>query len=319
MGKKIAMVGAGPAGLAAARKLLPAGFSVDIYEKEAIGGGVMAFGIPEFRITKANVERQVDQVKALGANFKFNQNLKESDFIRLSKEYDYVFLAFGLTKVRKLGIPGEELPEALDALDFLRDFNFAHKMEMYQDKLPKLHGTAVVVGAGNVAMDGARVALRCGAEKVYIAYRRSIEEVPCTKAELNETIEEGVECKFLTNPVEILGTDHVTGVKCEIMELGEPDASGRRSPVPVPGSEFDIECDQVIVALGTSPNPIIKNSCPELAVSPKGTILADEETGETNIKNLYTGGDAQTGAATVILAMGAGKRAANAMLKSFTK
>lgn len=313
MGKKIAIVGAGPAGLAAARKLLPAGFSVDIYEKEAIGGGVMAFGIPEFRITKANVERQVDQVKALGANFKFNQNLKESDFIRLSKEYDYVFLAFGLTKVRKLGIPGEELPEALDALDFLRDFNFAHKMEMYQDRLPKLHGTAVVVGAGNVAMDGARVALRCGAKKVYIAYRRSIDEVPCTKAELNETIEEGVECKFLTNPVEILGTDHVTGVKCEIMELGEPDASGRRSPVGT-GKYTTIDCDYVIAAIGQIPDKAIYDS--NVIKNDKGYLVAVDGAYQTSIPNVYTGGDILLGAKTIGAAVKCGNDFAKIVLEA---
>ena len=177
----------------------------------------------------------------------------------------------------------------------------------------------VVVGAGNVAMDAARTAIRLGGE-VHLVYRRSRQEMPARAEEIEHAEEEGLIFDLLTNPVNIFGENGVvTGMRCIKMELGEPDASGRRSPVPVEGSEFDIECDQVIVALGTSPNPIIKNSCPELAVSPKGIIIADEETGETNIKNLYTGGDAMTGAATVILAMGAGKRAANAMIKSFTK
>lgn len=310
MEKKVAIVGAGPAGLAAARKLLPAGFKVDIYEKESFGGGLMAFGIPYFRITKANVDRQVEQVKALGANFKFNQNLKESDFVRLSKEYDYVFLAFGLTKVRKLGIPGENLEGSLDALDFLKDYNFANKMEINLDKIPKLHGTAVVVGAGNVAMDGARVALRCGAEKVIIAYRRSIDEVPCTKAELNETIEEGVETKFLTNPVEIIGDTHVTAVKCEVMELGEPDASGRRAPVGT-GKYITIPCDYVIAAIGQIPDKSVYDSG-ELA-NDKGYLKAENY--QTNIENVYTGGDILLGAKTIGAAVKCGSDVAKIIIE----
>lgn len=310
MSKKVAIVGAGPAGLAAARKLLPAGFSVDIYEKESFGGGLMAFGIPYFRITKANVDRQVEQVKALGANFKFNQNLKESDFVRLSKEYDYVFLAFGLTKVRKLGIPGEDLEGSLDALDFLRDYNFANKMEVNVDKIPHLHGTAVVVGAGNVAMDGARVALRCGAEKVIIAYRRSIDEVPCTKAELNETLEEGVETKFLTNPVEIIGDTRVKAVKCEIMELGEPDASGRRSPVGT-GKYITIDCDYVIAAIGQIPDKSIYDA--GVITNDKGYIKAENYI--TSIANVYTGGDILLGAKTIGAAVKCGSDVAKLIIE----
>ncbi len=256
----------------------------------------MAFGIPYFRIKRENVDKQVQVVKDAGGNFKFNQNLTEKDFVRLSQEYDYVFLAFGLTKVRKLGIPGDNLPEALDALDFLRAYNFANKMGVELDKMPKLHGTVVVVGAGNVAMDGARVAFRCGAEKVILAYRRSIEEVPCTKAELDETLAEGTEPMFLTNPVEVLGTDHVTGVKCEVMKLGEPDASGRRSPVGT-GEYKEVKCDYVIAAIGQIPDKSIYDA--GVLANDKGYLTAVDGAYQTSIPNVYTGGDILLGAKTI--------------------
>ena len=303
----VAIVGAGPAGLAAAKELLTAGHKVDIYERENFGGGVMAFGIPSFRFKMDAIAKQVDPVVALGGNFIFGKDLKESDFLALAEKYDYVYLAFGLTKVRHLGIPGEDLQGNLNALEFLREYNFAEKIVDGSEQ-PKLHGTAVIVGAGNVAMDGARVAVRCGADKVILAYRRSRDEAPCTKIEMQQAEGDGVVCEFLTNPVEVLGENgKVTAVKCEIMELGEPDESGRRKPVGT-GKYKEIKCDYVISAIGQIPDMAVYNV--GKIETDHGYIKAVSSEGEsfqTSVANIYTGGDIVKGAKTIGVALKCGK------------
>ncbi len=304
---RVAIVGAGPAGLAAAKDLLSAGVSVDIYEKENFAGGVMAFGIPAFRIKLDAVKKSIDPVVNLGGNFIFNKDLKESDFLELAKEYDYVYLAFGLTKVRHLGIKGDDLEGSLNALEFLREFNFCDKLNI-TNKTPQLHGTVVVVGAGNVAMDGARSAVRCGAEKTIIVYRRSREEAPCTPQEMKQAEEDGVELQFLTNPVEIIGNNgKVSACKCEVMKLGEPDESGRRSPVGT-GEYITIPCDYVISAIGQIPDKEVWN------VGKINTnhdyVASSENFGEafkTNVDNIFTGGDVVKGAKTIGVALKCGK------------
>ena len=303
---RVAIIGAGPAGLAAAKDLLAKGVSVDIYEKENFAGGVMAFGIPAFRIKMDAVMKSVQPVIDLGGTFYFNQNLKESDFLDMSKEYDYVYLAFGLTKVRHLGIKGDNLEGSLNALEFLRQFNFDDKLNLTHDK-PKLHGTVVVVGAGNVAMDGARCAVRSGADKVIIVYRRDRAEAPCTPAEMTQAEGDGVELKFLTNPVEINGSDKVESVKCEVMELGEPDESGRRKPMGT-NTFVDIKCDYIISAIGQIPDESVWNK--GVIKTNHGYVEAVKQYGEaiqTNIENIFTGGDIVKGAKTIGVALKCGK------------
>ena len=220
---RIAIVGAGPAGLTAAKELLKKKFVVDIYEKENFAGGVMSFGIPAFRINYEKVKKFIDPVVELGGTFYFGEDLKESDFLELAKKYDYVYLAFGLTKVRHLGIPGDEIEGSLNALEFLRQFNFDDKLGLTHDK-PKLHGTVIVVGAGNVAMDGARCAVRSGADKTIILYRRDRSEAPCTKSEMIDAEKDGVQLKFLSNPVELISENNkLKAVKYEVMVLGDKD------------------------------------------------------------------------------------------------
>ena len=318
--KKIAVIGSGPASLTCAANLASQGVQVTMYEALHKAGGVLVYGIPEFRLPKALVQKVIDRIVDIGVKIELNQVVGKTIYIdELLAEYDAVFIGTGAGLPQFLRCPGENLGGVYSANEYLTRVNLMKAYNKESITPVKRGKKVVVVGAGNVAMDSARTAIRLGGE-VHLVYRRSRQEMPARAEEIEHAEEEGLIFDLLTNPVRIFGENGVvTGMTCIKMELGEPDASGRRSPVPVPGSEFDIECDQVIVALGTSPNPIIKNSCPELAVSPKGTILADEETGETNIKNLYTGGDAQTGSATVILAMGAGKKAANAIIKSFTK
>ncbi len=304
--KKVRIVGAGPAGLAAAKELLANGYKVDIYEKEQFGGGVMAFGIPPFRFKMEAIAKQVDPVKELGGNFIFGKELKESDFLDLATKYDYVYLAYGLTKVKKLGIPGEELEGNLDALDFLRKYNFAEKIKDGSKK-PELHGTVVVVGAGNVAMDGARVAVRCGADKVIIAYRRSREEAPCSAIELKQAEDDGVALEFLTNPVEVIGDGKVEKVKCEIMKLGEPDESGRRRPVGT-GEYKIIDCDYVLSAIGQAPDMSIYNV--GKLETDHGYLKAKanyDEAFQTSVDNIFTGGDIVKGAKTIGVALKCGK------------
>ena len=318
--RKVAVIGSGPASLTCAANLAMKGVKVTVYEALHKAGGVLVYGIPEFRLPKDLVQKVIDRVTALGVDIKLNVVVGKSIYIdELLEENDAVFIGTGAGLPQFLRCEGENLAGVYSANEYLTRVNLMKAYDKSSITPVKRGKKVVVVGAGNVAMDAARTAVRLGGE-VHLVYRRSRQEMPARAEEIHHAEEEGVIFDILTNPIRIFGENgNVTGMTCVKMELGEPDASGRRSPIPVEGSEFDIQADQVIVALGTSPNPIIKNSYPALKFTPKGTIEADAETGETNIKNLYAGGDAQTGAATVILAMGAGKRAAKAMLDSFTK
>ncbi len=320
IGKRVAVVGSGPASLSCAADLARCGVDVTMYEALHEAGGVLVYGIPEFRLPKALVKKEIDKVRALGVDIETNVVVGKTIFIEeLLFEYDAVFIGTGAGVPMLLKVKGENLNGVYSANEYLTRINL---MKAYQKDAitPVKRGkNVVVVGAGNVAMDSARTALRMGAN-VKLVYRRGREEMPARKEEINHAEEEGVEFLLLSNPVEIIGDEqgNVKAVKCIEMQLGEPDASGRRSPIPVEGSEFTVDCDEVIVALGTTPNPIIKRSMPSLETTKKGTIVADEN-GLTNIPRLYAGGDAMTGAATVILAMGAGKRSAQAILKSFSE
>ena len=316
---KVAIVGAGPAGLTAAKEVLKKGFKVDLYEKENIAGGVMAFGIPAFRIKYEKVKKTIDPVVELGGNFLFNQDLKESDFLELAKKYDYVYLAFGLTKVRTLGIPGDNIEGSLNALDFLRQFNFDDKLGLTHDR-PKLHGTVIVVGAGNVAMDGARCAVRSGADKTIILYRRDRSEAPCTPSEMEDAEKDGVELKFLSNPVELISKDNkLVAVKYEVMTLGEKDASGRRAPVGT-GKYETINADYIISAIGQTPDESVWNA---------GVIETDHgytkgvknygEAFETSVSNIFTGGDIIKGAKTIGVAIKCGKDFAKYVISQYEK
>ncbi len=319
--KKVAVIGSGPSGLTCAAQLAKAGFSVTIYEAFHKAGGVLVYGIPEFRLPKSLVEAEINTLKELGVNFEFDVVIGKTISLEdLLKQYDSVFIGTGAGLPSFLNIKGENLNGVYSANEYLTRVNL---MKAYDAKsiTPLQRGkNVVVVGAGNVAMDAARTALRVGAEHVYLVYRRSRSEMPAREEEIIHAEEEGIIFNLLTNPVEIIGENgNVTAMKCIRMELGEPDSSGRRSPKPISGSEFLFPCDQVIVALGTTPNPLLKANTKGLLTSKKGTIEVNPETGETSIPNVYAGGDAVTGAATVILAMGAGKLAAAAIIKKFSK
>lgn len=320
IGKRVAVVGSGPASLSCAADLARCGVDVTMYEALHEAGGVLVYGIPEFRLPKALVKKEIDKVRALGVDIETNVVVGKTIFIEeLLFEYDAVFIGTGAGVPMLLKVKGENLNGVYSANEYLTRINLMKAYKKDAITPVKRGKNVVVVGAGNVAMDSARTALRMGAN-VKLVYRRGREEMPARKEEINHAEEEGVEFLLLANPVEIIGDaqGNVKAVKCIEMQLGEPDASGRRSPIPVEGSEFTVDCDEVIVALGTTPNPIIKRSMPSLETTKKGTIVADEN-GLTNIPRLYAGGDAMTGAATVILAMGAGKRSAQAILKSFSE
>lgn len=320
IGKRVAVVGSGPASLSCAADLARCGVDVTMYEALHEAGGVLVYGIPEFRLPKALVKKEIDKVRALGVDIETNVVVGKTIFIEeLLFEYDAVFIGTGAGVPMLLKVKGENLNGVYSANEYLTRINLMKAYKKDAITPVKRGKNVVVVGAGNVAMDSARTALRMGAN-VKLVYRRGREEMPARKEEINHAEEEGVEFLLLANPVEIIGDEqgNVKAVKCIEMQLGEPDASGRRSPIPVEGSEFTVDCDEVIVALGTTPNPIIKCSMPSLETTKKGTIVADEN-GLTNIPRLYAGGDAMTGAATVILAMGAGKRSAQAILKSFSE
>ncbi len=320
IGKRVAVVGSGPASLSCAADLARCGVDVTMYEALHEAGGVLVYGIPEFRLPKALVKKEIDKVRALGVDIETNVVVGKTIFIEeLLFEYDAVFIGTGAGVPMLLKVKGENLNGVYSANEYLTRINLMKAYKKDAITPVKRGKNVVVVGAGNVAMDSARTALRMGAN-VKLVYRRGREEMPARKEEINHAEEEGVEFLLLANPVEIIGDEqgNVKAVKCIEMQLGEPDASGRRSPIPVEGSEFTVDCDEVIVALGTTPNPIIKRSMPSLETTKKGTIVADEN-GLTNIPRLYAGGDAMTGAATVILAMGAGKRSAQAILKSFSE
>lgn len=317
-GKRVAVVGSGPAGLTCAATLAVEGVEVTVYEAFNKLGGVLVYGIPEFRLPKALVEKEVDNLKKLGVKFETNTVIGKSILLsELEEEFDGVFLGSGAGLPSFLKIPGENARGVYSANEYLTRTNLM-KAYLPEADTPIWKGRKVVtVGGGNVAMDAARTALRFGSEST-IVYRRGMEELPARNEEIHHAFEEGVVFKTLYNPVEILSKDgDVCGIKCVQMQLGEPDESGRRRPVAVPGSEEVIDCDTVIIAVGTSPNPIIKASEPRLQTSKWGTIIAEEDTLETSIPNVFAGGDAVTGAATVILAMGAGQKAAKTMLSRF--
>ncbi len=321
-GHKVAIVGSGPAGLTCAGDLAKMGYDVTIFEALHLAGGVLVYGIPEFRLPKAIVQKEVDNLKALGVKVETNMVIGRVLTIEeLKDEYGFeaVFIGSGAGLPRFMNIPGENLKGVFSANEFLTRSNL---MKAYRDDstTPIWHAKNVaVVGGGNVAMDAARTAKRLGAENVYIVYRRGMEELPARKEEVEHAEEEGIIFKTLCNPVEITAapTDNprdpeygtAVGMKCIRMELGEPDASGRRRPVEIPGSEFEMDVDCIIMSLGTSPNPLLKKTTPGLDTKKWGEIIADEN-GLTSIEGVYAGGDAVTGAATVILAMGAGKTAA---------
>ena len=317
-GHRVAVVGSGPAGLTCAGDLAKKGYDVTVYEALHTAGGVLVYGIPEFRLPKAIVAKEIETLKALGVKVEVNTVVGRTISIEeLMKEegFEAVFIGSGAGLPRFMRIPGENLKGVYSANEFLTRVNL---MKAYrEDSTTPIQRAkrTVVVGGGNVAMDAARSALRLGSEKVYIVYRRSMEELPARREEVEHAIEEGVEFCLLNNPSEILGDENgfVRAIKCIRMELGEPDASGRRSPIEVPNSEFEIECDSVIMSIGTSPNPLIKATTEGLEVNRRGGIVVAEETGKTSLEGVYAGGDAVTGAATVILAMGAGKTAAKAI------
>ena len=267
----------------------------------------MSYGIPAFRIKYESALKYIDPVVQLGGNIKYNQDLKESDFLEMAKKYDYVYLAFGLTKVRKLGIPGEDVEGSLNALEFLRQYNFDDKLNINKNR-PKLHGTVIVVGAGNVAMDGARVAARCGAEKTIILYRRDRSEAPCTPSEMRDAEKDGVQLKFLSNPVELISKDgKLTQVKYEVMKLGDLDDSGRRRPVGT-GVYETINADYIISAIGQIPDESVWNA--KVIETDHGYVKEIKSYGEayqTNIENIFTGGDIITGAKTLGVAGKCGK------------
>lgn len=317
---KVAIVGSGPAGLTCAADCARNGMKVTIYEAFHKAGGVLVYGIPEFRLPKAIVAKEIDKLKDMGVMIELNTIIGKTITIEdLMKEYDAIFLGTGAGLPQFLNIPGENLNGVCSANEFLTRVNL---MKAYlKDAITPVHvgRNVVVIGAGNVAMDAARTALRMGADKVTIVYRRSREEMPARAEEIVHAEHEGVILKLLTSPLAILGDKKVEKMRCQGMKLGEPDSSGRRRPVPIEGEIFEIECDQVIMAIGTSPNPLIKNSCPELEVSKYGTVVVNQDTYETSIPNIYAGGDAVTGAATVILAMGAGKIAAQSIKDKLMK
>ncbi len=316
---KIAIVGAGPAGLTAAKELLKKGYIVDIYEKENFAGGVMAFGIPAFRIKYDNVKKYITPVEELGGNFKYGIELKESDFLKLSKKYDYVYLAFGLTRVKSLDIPGEDVEGSLDALEFLRQFNFDDKLGLTHNR-PKLHGTVIVVGAGNVAMDSARCAVRSGANRTIILYRRDRSEAPCTPSEMEDAEKDGVEFKFLCNPIGLIKYDHrVKEVEYEVMKLGDKDATGRRKPVGT-GKFETIEADYIISAIGQIPDESVWDS--GIIKTEHGYIKGMKNYGEafeTSVPNIFTGGDIVKGAKTIGVAIKCGKDFAEYVISQYEK
>ena len=316
-GKKIAVVGSGPSGLTCAGDLAKKGYDVTVFEALHIAGGVLVYGIPEFRLPKDIVKREIENLKALGVEIVTNAVIGKTETVDelLEDGFDAVFIGSGAGLPRFMNIPGENLNGVYSANEFLTRTNL---MKAYKENsaTPIIRAKRVaVVGGGNVAMDAARCAMRLGAEEVYIVYRRSMEELPARREEVEHAEEEGIIFKTLNNPVEILGDENnfVRGIRCIKMELGEPDASGRRSPVEVPGSEYDLDVDAVIMSIGTSPNPLIRNTTVGLDTDRRGCIITKNDGGLTTKTGVYAGGDAVTGAATVILAMGAGKSAAEAI------
>jgi len=319
-GKKVAIIGSGPSGITCAGDLAKAGFEVTIFEAFHKAGGVLIYGIPEFRLPKDLVKKELDNLIALGVNICLDTVVGKTIMLSdLIEDYDAVFIGTGAGLPAFQGIEGENLNGVFSANEYLTRVNLMGAYKKDSTTPIMVEKKVVVVGAGNVAMDAARTALRIGAKEVSILYRRSRAEMPARAEEIKHAEEEGIIFRLLTNPIKIVGEKSVNKIICQQMVLGEPDASGRRRPVAVEGSDFDLECDQVIMALGTSPNPLLKSSCKDLAVGKKGTIIINDETGETSIEGVYAGGDAVTGSATVILAMGAGKKAAKSIIEKYGK
>jgi len=317
-GKKIAVVGAGPSGLTIAGDLIKLGYEVTIFEGLHKAGGVLVYGIPEFRLPKAIVEAEVDYLKKLGVKIETNAVIGRIATIDelFAEGFNAVYIAVGAGAPVFMDIPGENLSGIYSANEYLTRSNLMKAYLFPEYDTPIVRGKNVaVIGGGNVAMDSVRTALRLGADNAYIIYRRTEVEMPARKEEVHHAREEGVQFKLLTNPVEYIGNEKgwVTGMKCIRMELGEPDASGRRSPVPITNSEFVIDVDTVVVAVGTMANPIVPATTPGLETNRRGYIITKGESGETTRQGVYAGGDIVTGSATVILAMGAGKQAARAI------
>lgn len=320
LGKKVAVVGAGPAGLTVAADLARVGYGVTIFEALHNAGGVLVYGIPEFRLPKAIVQAEVDFVKSLGVEIRLNAIVGRLFTIEelFEQGYSAIFIGIGAGSPMFMKIPGEDLNGVYSANEFLTRSNLmkAYLFPRYDTPIKK-RGRVAVVGGGNVAMDSARTALRLGADEVYLIYRRSEVEMPARAEEREHAKEEGVIFHILTNPVKIIADEKgwVKSVECIKMELGEPDHSGRRRPIPIEGSEFTMEIDALIMAIGTNANPLLPRSTPGLELTKWGYIVADEETGTTSLTGVYAGGDIVTGSATVILAMGAGRNAATAIDK----
>lgn len=317
--ERVAVIGAGPAGLTCAGDLAAMGYQVTVFEALHAPGGVLMYGIPEFRLPNEIVEADVARLEAMGVEFRYNVVVGRTitiDALLDEMGYDAVFIGTGAGLPKFMGIPGENLAGVYSANEFLTRINLmrAYRFPEYDTPI-KVGKRVAVIGAGNTAMDAVRTALRVGAERAMIVYRRTQAEMTARAEEYEHALEEGVEFYWLTNPVRMLGNQEgwVKGLECVRMELGEPDESGRRRPVPVPGSEFVLPCDTVILALGTTPNPILINATPGLETNRWGCVVADPETGATSRPGVFAGGDVVTGAATVILAMGAGQKAARAI------
>lgn len=316
-GKKVAIVGSGPSGLTAAADLALMGYKVTVFEALHMPGGVLVYGIPEFRLPKSIVAREIASIVELGVEIKTNYVVGKLGSVDelLQEGYDAVYIGTGAGLPSFMNIPGENLNGVYSANEFLTRNNLMKAYRFPEYLTPIRVGKRVaVIGGGNVAMDAARTALRLGAES-YIVYRRSFEEMPARREEIEHAREEGVHFEILTSPVEIKGKEEgrVTSMVCQRYELGEPDESGRRSPIPIKGSEYEMQVDTVIMAIGQGPNPLIQQTTPNLKTNKRGNIVVDETTGQTSIPGVFAGGDIVTGAATVILAMGAGKRAARAI------
>ena len=315
-GHKCAIIGAGPSGLTCAGDLARMGYEVTIFEALHLAGGVLVYGIPEFRLPKKIVQNEIENLKALGVKVETNvvvgRTIEVDELFAMG--FEAIFIGSGAGLPNFMNIPGENLKGVYSANEFLTRVNLMKAYRPDSDTPIKHSKNVAIVGGGNVAMDAARSAKRLGAENVYIVYRRGMAELPARKEEVEHAEEEGIIFKTLTSPVSIIGDDHkfVTGMKCVEMELGEPDASGRRRPIVKPDSEFVLDVDCVIMSIGTSPNPLIRNTTKGLETNKHGCFIADEN-GLTSREGVYAGGDAVTGAATVILAMGAGKTAAKAM------
>ncbi len=330
-GHKVAVVGSGPSGLTCAGDLAKGGFDVTVFEALHTAGGVLVYGIPEFRLPKDIVKKEVDNLKKMGVELMTNVIIGKTLTIDelFDMGYEAVFIGTGAGLPSFMGIPGESLKGVYSANEFLTRSNLMKAYKEEPDTPVMKGGRVAVVGGGNVAMDAARTALRLGAEKVYIVYRRSMEELPARREEVLHAEEEGIEFRLLCNPIEILGYNNtedrrdpkngfVNGIKCIRMELGEPDERGRRRPIEVKGSEFTLEVDTVVMSIGTTPNPLIKSTTGGLEVNARGGIIVNED-GLTSREGVYAGGDAVTGAATVISAMGAGKIAAKAIKEYLIK